>query len=118
MSDREPVADLGAEAAREWAESRKGWELVSYRLIGLPYWRVRTRLRVLDRKEVGPIDEYLLRSIGLGVDHAEDLGELLGLDGPALDAHLVCSRGKRSRASPADCSSPRRVATSSPRPDV
>lgn len=89
MSEHEQAADVGAEAAREWAESRKGWELVSYRLIGLPYWRVRTRLRVLERKTVGPIDEYLLRSISLGIDQPEDLGALLGLDEPVLDARLV-----------------------------
>lgn len=89
MSAHEQAADIGAEAAREWADSRKGWELVSYRLIGLPYWRVRTRLRVLERKAVGPIDEYLLRSISLGIDQPEDLGALLGLDEPVLDAHLV-----------------------------
>ncbi len=89
MRDHEQAVDLGAQAAQEWAESRNGWDLVGYRLVGLPYWRVRMRLRVLARKEIGPIDEHLLRAVGLGIDQPDDLGGLLGLDQSVLDAHLV-----------------------------
>jgi hypothetical protein len=83
------VVDPGAEAAEQLAESRQGWELVGYAEVALPYFRITTRLRVIARKCLGPIDEYVLHSVGVGVIAPEDIGALLGLDEPVLEATVV-----------------------------
>jgi hypothetical protein len=91
VSTAEPtsIADAAAEAAEQLAESRPGWELAGYAEVALPYFRITTRLRVIARKCLGPIDEYVLRSVGSGVSAPQDIGALLGLDEPVLEATVL-----------------------------
>lgn len=88
MRDRLPT-DATELTVRELADARPGWTLVGYLGLALPYWRVRTRLRMLARKRLGPIDEYILRAVRVGVDAPGDIGGLLGLDEPVLNTTLV-----------------------------
>lgn len=88
MSERLP-ADPAHLTAADLADARPGWTLAGYLELALPYWRVRTRLRMLARKRVGPIQEYILRAVRTGVDVPADIGVLLGLDGQVLDITVV-----------------------------
>ena len=76
------------DVARRYA-SRPGYTLVSYGEVGLPYYRILLRVEVLDRKQIGPFAEFVLRSVDLGIDEPEELEELLGLDDRVLEASVV-----------------------------
>lgn len=68
---------------------RAGYTLVSYGEVGLPYYRILLRVEVLDRKQIGPFAEFILRSVDLGIDEPDELKELLGLDDRVLEASVV-----------------------------
>jgi hypothetical protein len=76
------------DVARRYS-SRPGYTLVSYGEVGLPYYRIQLRVEVLDRKQIGPFAEFLLRSVDLGIDEPDELEELLGLDQRVLEASVV-----------------------------
>src|SRR5215210_3862737 len=73
------------EVAEKFADARSGFSLASYAEVGLPYWRIRVRAVILERKSVGPIDEFILRCVAEGVDEDREIAALLGLDQPVVD---------------------------------
>jgi hypothetical protein len=73
-----------ADVAGRFAK-RPDFELIAYADVGLPYWRLRTRCELLSRKPISPIDEFILRAVGAGVERRDDLLMLLGLDDVVLD---------------------------------
>ncbi len=44
---------------------------------------------LMERSKLSPIDEFLLRSVSIGISDAETLCELLGLDTATVERHLV-----------------------------
>lgn len=75
--------------AERFATARPGWTLAASTDVALPYWRVRTRVRVMAHKRLGPIEEYTLRAISEGITRPQDIGEFLGLGEPLLRATTV-----------------------------
>jgi len=69
-----------AEIARRFADKRPGYTIVSFGEVGLPYYRVRLRAQVLERKAVPPIEEVVMLGISRGIKDRGELRELLGLD--------------------------------------
>jgi hypothetical protein len=65
---------------------RPDFELIAYADVGLPFWRLRTRCELQARKRISPIDEFVLRSVKIGVDQRAQLAIMLGLDDVVLDA--------------------------------
>lgn len=77
------------ETAQRFSAERPGFDLVSYGEVGLPYFRVRLRLQVLEHKVIGPIDEFVLRGIAAGLNELPVLEAALGLDEAVIEATLV-----------------------------
>jgi hypothetical protein len=77
------------ETAERFSAARPGFVLASYGEVALPFFRVRLRLQVLERKEIGPIEEFLLRGVGAGLSDVSTLRQALGLDDAVISASLV-----------------------------
>ncbi len=75
--------------AERFSAARPGWTLAACTEVALPYWRVRTRVRLMAHKRLGPIEEYALRAISAGIVNAEQVGEFLGLGEALCDATIV-----------------------------
>lgn len=72
----------GAEAARKYAHARTGHQLVSYREVALPLFRVECELLVMDSKPLPPVHEFVLRAVASGLDELPSLAGFLGIDRP------------------------------------
>lgn len=70
--------------AQRFAE-RPGFTLVSYGDVGLPFFRIRLRAILLERKATGPFPEFVMRAVASGVSQLAEIGRLLGLDRLVLD---------------------------------
>jgi hypothetical protein len=77
------------ETAERFSDARPGFVLASYGEVGLPFFRVRMRLQVLEHKAIGPIEEFVLRAVGAGISDASNLQDALGLDEAVISATLV-----------------------------
>ena len=89
MSARETEAENGIaepDVAERFADARAGWTLASTTSVALPYWRIRTRVRVLAHKRLGAIDEYVLRAVKAGITRPADIGAFLGLGDQLMQA--------------------------------
>jgi hypothetical protein len=82
---------------------RDGFRLISTRRIALPVWRVTLACRLLTRRPVPAIEEFVLRAIGLGVASSEEIRALLNLpvevcDGVVrsliADRHVILNPGE------------------------
>jgi hypothetical protein len=78
-----------AEVARRFAEKRPGYSIVSFGEVGLPFYRIRLRAQVLERKPVPPMEEIVMAGIESKIDERETLRELLGLDTLLFDGVLA-----------------------------
>jgi hypothetical protein len=77
------------EVARTHADVRPGYELISYGEVGLPYFELRLRAQILERKELDPFAEFVARCLSVGISDATDVQRLLGLDNRVLEATVV-----------------------------
>jgi hypothetical protein len=79
---RGPVAERvnAAEIARRHADAGAGHELVSYREVALPLFRVDCTILVLEQKAVPPIQEYVLRAVAEGLSDVPSIAGILGID--------------------------------------
>jgi hypothetical protein len=68
------------ELAQRFAEARPGYDLVDYAVVGLPMWKLQCRVSVREKKAMEPLDEFVLRAVGLGVTDRDEIARLLGLD--------------------------------------
>jgi hypothetical protein len=68
------------DVARHLAGARSGYQLVSYREIALPLFKVDLELLVLEKKKIPPIQEYVLRAVNSGLTDTADIAGLLGID--------------------------------------
>lgn len=68
------------EIARRLAGARSGYQLVSYREVALPLFKVDLELLVLEKKPLPPIQEYVLRAVNQGLTDTQAIAGLLGID--------------------------------------
>lgn len=63
---------------------RAGYRLLTYRDVALPLWKLNLRCRVLEQRQIPPIEEFVLKSIREGLSLPDDVGEFLGLEDQLL----------------------------------
>jgi hypothetical protein len=71
------MIDLDAVAKK--LDRRDGFRVVAHREVGLPVFRLSSVVTLQETTALGPIEEYMLRSISQGVDNVPDLQRFLGL---------------------------------------
>ncbi|MEY9967554.1 hypothetical protein ABIA33_005625 [Streptacidiphilus sp. MAP12-16] len=76
-----PIEDIVQRLSR-----RTGYRLVTYREVGLPFWEVPVRCRLLKRKPLGVLDEFTLRCIEAGLNISDDIARFLNLPTEVTDA--------------------------------
>jgi len=84
---------LGVEdIARRFAVGRPGFKLVAAREVGLPLWELPIELLVVEKRDVPPLEEFVLRAVDAGLGSAEQAVGFLGIGervGAAVVAGLV-----------------------------
>lgn len=70
-------------------DNRSGYKLVSYGLVGLPVFRITAVTTCLGRKELTPIDEFILRALAAGMNTVANVAGLLGLDPVVVESSLA-----------------------------
>lgn len=68
------------EIAQRLAGARPGYQLVSYREVALPLFKIDLELLVLEKKPLPPIQEFVLRSVERGLTETTSIAGLLGID--------------------------------------
>jgi hypothetical protein len=68
---------------------RPGYRLVTWREVGLPFWRVPVRCLLMRRKPLSPVEEFVLRSVDADLRMTDDIAGLLGL--PTEFVRNVCT---------------------------
>jgi hypothetical protein len=68
------------ETARHLAGARSGYQLISYREVALPLFKVDLELLVLEKKPLPPIQEYVLRAVDEGLSGTAAIAGLLGIE--------------------------------------
>ncbi|OZD87761.1 hypothetical protein CH260_24785 [Rhodococcus sp. 05-2256-B2] len=66
-----------------------GLRLLSYREIGLPFWELPIKCRMLQRSELPTTTEFILRCIEADVSRAVDISNFLGLPARVIDPVMV-----------------------------
>ena len=77
------------ETARKYAGARPGFELIEFLEVGIPFYRLQLDALVQRQKPVGPIEEFVLRSVDAGLDSIADVSGLLGLDRVLVERSVV-----------------------------
>jgi hypothetical protein len=62
------------------AASRLGFEVVACRHVALPLWRLRVRAEVLARRDISPLEQFVLRAAAETDNRASAVQALLGLE--------------------------------------
>lgn len=71
------------------AHARPGYDLVSFKEAGLPVYVLKLRILVLERKELSPIEEAVLKAVRAGLDSPGSIFEFLGLSRTVLTPVLA-----------------------------
>lgn len=71
------------------AHARPGFDLVSFKEAGLPVYVLKLRILVLERKELSPIEEAVLKAVRAGLDTPGSIYEFLGLSRTVLNPVLA-----------------------------
>jgi hypothetical protein len=71
------------------AHARPGFDLVSFKEAGLPVYVLKLRILVLERKELSPIEEAVLKAVRAGLDSPGTIYEFLGLSRTVLNPVLA-----------------------------
>lgn len=74
--------------ARRYA-FRPGCRFVGFQEVGIAVFLMDLRVVVMEAREVPPVDEFLLRALGLSVDSPEELASFLGLDARTVHNRMV-----------------------------
>ena len=69
-------------------DNRPGYRLVAYGSVGLPVFRLTTIGLCVDRKELDPIQEFVLRGVAAGIESAGQIAGLLGLEKSVVESCL------------------------------
>jgi hypothetical protein len=68
---------------------RPGYRLVTYREVGLPYWNIPVRCRLLARKDLPVIDEFVLKAVDAGLGQSDDIATFLTLPLGVVEAVMA-----------------------------
>jgi hypothetical protein len=68
------------DVAQRLSRARPGYQLISYREVALPLFKVDVEMLVLEKKDIPPIQEYVLRSVKAGLTATADIAGFLGID--------------------------------------
>lgn len=79
MKEAAPVESLTAEEVAQRLSRLPGKRLVTYREVGLPHWETKLRCRILERKALPAIDEFVLRCTEADLRSDADVAAFLGL---------------------------------------
>jgi len=80
---------FNAEAIAMRYANRPGCRFVGYKAIGICVFALKLRAIVLEAREVPPIEEFVLRFLGAGIETPRDLSRLLGLELRLIERRLV-----------------------------
>jgi len=69
-------------------DNRQGFDLVSSRKVGLPVYKVTLQAICQIRKQIPPIEEYVLKAMDAGLN-SEDIGNFLGLEQEILKDAMI-----------------------------
>lgn len=61
-------------------DNRPGFDLVSCQEVGLPVYKITVDALTQIRKPIPPIEEYVLKAIGVGISSEKDIAGFLGLE--------------------------------------
>ena len=65
---------------------RPGYDLLTYREVGLPFWEFPLNCRFLRRKALPALDEFVLRTVDAGLHREDEVMSFLGLPSRVLEA--------------------------------
>lgn len=68
------------EIAHRYARLHSGYRLVSYREVALPLFKIQVDLLILEDKPLPPIEEFVLRSVEMGLTDVGDIAGFLGIE--------------------------------------
>lgn len=83
------MSGLLEEVIGRLAYARPGFRLAHFEDVALPYFRVTLDATIQRRKEVPPIEEFVLRAAQAGLNEVEDLAGYLGLEQALVEAAVV-----------------------------
>jgi hypothetical protein len=75
--------------ARRYASSRPGCNFIGAQEVGIAIFVLDLQVVVVEAKDLSPIDEFLLRSLELGIDREDQLTHFLGLDQRTVRDRLI-----------------------------
>lgn len=70
-------------------DNRKGYRLVAYGPVGLPVFRLTTTGLCLNKKDLDPIEEFVLRGVAAGIESVGHIAGLLGLEKSVIESSLA-----------------------------
>ncbi|MGH8527035.1 MAG: hypothetical protein ACREXY_23370, partial [Gammaproteobacteria bacterium] len=77
------------QVAERYAQDRPGLTLVHFEERALPFFRVILDAVVQRKKDVPPIEEYVLRAVAAGMDTVDDIHGFLGLERQLVEAAIA-----------------------------
>jgi len=70
-------------------DNRTGFDLVSCREVGLPVYKITVQALTQLRKDIPPIEEYVLKAINADLSSEADIGGFLGLEPPIIRDAMI-----------------------------
>ncbi|MEQ8995594.1 MAG: phospholipase D-like domain-containing protein [Coleofasciculus sp. B1-GNL1-01] len=70
-------------------DNRAGFDLVSYKEVGLPVYKITVQALTQIRKPIPPIEEYVLKAIHAGLSSEQDIAGFLGLEPSILREAMI-----------------------------
>ncbi len=71
------------------AQEYPGYEIATFREAGLPVYALTLKVLVLEKKELSPIEEGVLRAVHAGLESTDDIVQFLGLPASVLTPVLA-----------------------------
>jgi hypothetical protein len=78
--ESEKLAEQRPEEIARRYDNRAGYDLVSWREVGLPVYKITVHALIQLHKSIPPIEEFVLKTIKAGLSSEEEIGGLLGLE--------------------------------------
>ena len=88
MNSTERITTI-EELAGHYANSMKGYKLVSYYKAAFPVYRISSELVIQRKKELGLIQEFCLKYLRVGAKNVNNLKNFLGLDEKVVTSNLL-----------------------------
>lgn len=88
MNSTERITTI-EELAGHYANSMKGYKLVSYYKAAFPVYRISSELVIQRKKELGLIQEFCLKYLRVGAKNVNNLKNFLGLDEKVITSNLL-----------------------------